>query len=822
MSLIDIPIGDLAGGVSQQSPFIRRPDQSEESINCYFSVVDGLQKRPNTQYISRILSGTGASYDASIHTIDRGDGLIFHIVVQTGGITAYDATGGSVNVVDETSGFPYLTGATPKDDYKIVTVQDYTFIANRDRTPAMKTGLSPTGLYGTEAYMFCKQAAYNTTFSITAKLTGTTAQTISVHTWNGNAVAAGDLTVGGNGTTETQHIISGLITQATGTFTGQGYGNWFSYDKLGAVGQLYRTQNDLQYLLTTDGVSDSYLSTIYNQTSADREQTNSDGVRILPIQGIRNSFKLHVVGEAGSSADDYYIQFTGNSATGLSQGGWQETVAYSVPYQIDGTTMPHQLVLEQTGSTYQFRYKQVTWDDRTVGDTELNPDPSFISRPISDIFFFQDRLGIVAQDRILLSEQGEYFNFFRSTLKSFPDTERIDAQVSHNRVVNINHVVPYNKSLILFSDLGQFLIPGDIALTSKTIAAISVSEYETSRLVKPALAGRSIYMSYDNGNYAGIREFYQTTDQDTFDAIEITNGIPQYIKGNIVHMVVNTLENVLAVLADDNQYYLYIYKYVWNGNQKVVSSWGKWKFGDDTSIKVYSMSWINSDLYIIVKRKDGIYIEKITLSPGFTDNNSDFVTLLDRRLDQSQVSISYNEASNQSTIYLPYQTNSLTDYRVISKTGLRYEVKTVNTQSLIVRGNLTAINFWVGESYSQELTLTPPLVKFKTEGGYSNSASSTQKARKCSVFFKNSRFIKAVVQVANRTAYTYYFTGPALGDPDAVLGTIPLSDGQLDMSIMGQTDLVSIVLSNDSPFPSNLISLSYRIEWKARSTRWLS
>jgi hypothetical protein len=46
MSLISQDILSFKGGVSQQPPIIRYPDQLEEQINGFSSEVYGLQKRP--------------------------------------------------------------------------------------------------------------------------------------------------------------------------------------------------------------------------------------------------------------------------------------------------------------------------------------------------------------------------------------------------------------------------------------------------------------------------------------------------------------------------------------------------------------------------------------------------------------------------------------------------------------------------------------------------------------------------------------------------------------------------------------------------------
>ena len=54
MALVSRTIPNLVQGVSQQPEVLRLTSQASEQINGYSSVVEGLKKRPSTEYVSKL------------------------------------------------------------------------------------------------------------------------------------------------------------------------------------------------------------------------------------------------------------------------------------------------------------------------------------------------------------------------------------------------------------------------------------------------------------------------------------------------------------------------------------------------------------------------------------------------------------------------------------------------------------------------------------------------------------------------------------------------------------------------------------------------
>ncbi len=59
MPLLVNSVPNLAQGVSQQPDSLRYPGQCDEQVNAWATVVEGLVKRPNTNFVSKVSTSSG-------------------------------------------------------------------------------------------------------------------------------------------------------------------------------------------------------------------------------------------------------------------------------------------------------------------------------------------------------------------------------------------------------------------------------------------------------------------------------------------------------------------------------------------------------------------------------------------------------------------------------------------------------------------------------------------------------------------------------------------------------------------------------------------
>ena len=145
----------------------------------------------------------------------------------------------------------------------------------------------------------------------------------------------------------------------------------------------------------------------------------------------------------GDEAGSYYVKYNNEEKV------WEECVCPNILVGLDATTMPHALVREADGS---FTFKKLEWTERKVGDEDSNPLPSFVDYAISDIFFYRNRLGLLSGENVILSESGEYFNFWMTTATDILDIDPIDVATTTTRINFLNYAIPFDGELYCFSD----------------------------------------------------------------------------------------------------------------------------------------------------------------------------------------------------------------------------------------------------------------------------------------------------------------------------------------------------------------------------------
>ena len=456
-----------------------------------------------------------------------------------------------------------------------------------------------------------------------------------------------------------------------------GYDGWV-VKQTGPVIHIYREDEADFDISVSDDSGDEALTVIKGQV-----QILAD----LPTKA-PNGMQIKIVGDEESGvADEYYVEFSVNEANeeddayqaerqsgatatdteAMADGVWQETTASGVPNKFDSSTMPHKLVRLADGS---FIFRETEWTDMPVGDADTNPQPSFIGEKIKDIFFFKNRIGFLADDNVIMSATGEYNTFWRTKIVQLLDSDPIDVGIAHTSVAKPNHAIPFQSSLILFTDTSQFILAGDETLSPKTTTIEYSTEFENSPLVRPVTTGRSIFFAEKKAAFSGVREWYQVIKDEMHDALDITAHCPTYIPGNIVTLAGSTHDNILIVRADGDPDAIYVYKYMVGKDEKLQSSWSRYVLEGAT---ILDIGWIDTSLYLILQRTNfntghvNIFIEKMIIEPGLTDTDSagnsiGFVCNLDRRVTEADCSLA--NADGVTTITLPC-TRGKEDYQVM-------------------------------------------------------------------------------------------------------------------------------------------------------------
>jgi hypothetical protein len=346
--------------------------------------------------------------------------------------------------------------------------------------------------------------------------------------------------------------------------------------------------------------------------------------------------------------------------------------------------------------------KSVGWAARGAGDDNTNPFPSFVGKTIRDIFFFKNRLGILTDSNVIFSEADEYYNFFRTTTQQLLDSAPIDVGLSHTKVAILEHAVPFQEKLMLFSQGSQFVLRGADVLSPKTVAISPATEYDLSDGIQPVALGNYIYFPFKRNDFEGVYEYFVDNNTETFNAEEITQQVPKYITSDVQKIVGSQAENTIVMSTTADARTLFVYKYFWSNKEKIQSAWMKFTFGRD----IRGFDFIDSNLHLITADSDGLHLEKLTLEDGITDAGLDYTLYLDSKVNGDDLTVSlYNPATKVTRVSgIPYNVNINTDATIYTKLGNERAFTVVDSSTVDVSGPLASYVDYGGDyvTYNSE------------------------------------------------------------------------------------------------------------------------
>lgn len=789
MALVSTSIPNLINGVSQQPPSVRLVTQSEAQENGLSSVSEGLKKRPPTEHKDFFITGLSAQKEADManaffHPIRNSDNSLHFLMIEKDGtMTITDSSGTVKSITNNGSG--YLSGLTnPRQQLTATTVADYTFLTNKTKIVA-KTNTKSTSRTP-EALLYVAKADYSVTYTV--KITkGGTVYTREITTMASTQDTTPNAALAEK-SIQTDRIATNLRFDQTvdATYYGSGTGSpisiaGISFVQYGNVIHIIgATASDQFDIEVTDSRGGDQLRAFKGETP-DFKKLPTDA----PI-----GFVILVSGDNQKGQDDYYVRYQKNVTNGL--GVWKETVEPNIDIELDAATMPHTLIYD--GTSYTFG--EADYADREVGNDLTNPFPSFLDNSINDVFFHRNRLGLLADENVIFSEAGEYFNFFAKTVLTLVDSAPIDVAVSNNQVSILRHAVPFNETLLLFSDYSQFKLSAVQVLTPETVSIDVTTRFETSLEAKPVGAGKYVYFPTSKGSFSGIREYFVDEDTETNDANEITAHIPEYLQGTAIGMAAASNEDMLLVLTDQDRSVIYPYKYFWSGREKLQSSWSKWKF----SGIVLGVEFDKSDIFLVVQYGSKVALERINLSLDDALDDTAFPILLDRRVRLTGADTIPYTASN--TTYVTDAGSIVTAAAALTYQG-------------------TGGVIYAGVPYTFLYEFSEQLMK-------SNNNSITTgrlQIKSMAVVYSDTGFFEITVvphktlPVAVRKSYTRTFTGRVVGAGTNVLGTIPLDSGSYSFGVQANAKNAQIKITSDSFLPCEFQSAELESEFVLRSRR---
>lgn len=762
-------VPNVINGISQQAPSLRLTSQSSLDLNTYPLIVDGLVKRPPTQHLAKL--GASISSNAFAHHILRDNVERYSVTIDgSGTIRVYDFAG-NAKTVNDNSGGNYFNGVTsPKDDLCAMTIGDTTFIINKKKVVAASS--STVAARPSEGVVWVRQGNYGHDYKIF--IDGVQR---AIETTPDGSAAAHSLDI------RTNLIADNLRADLVGA--GYNTGSWATTRYANTL-HIQNTAGDFS-LSAEDSAGDTGIVAMKDKVS---------DLGDLPPHN-KHGFKIRVSGSDDEEIDDYWVEFVWEGLYS-SRGTYEETVAPGAKVGLDAATMPHILVRESDGT---FTFEEAPWAGREVGDDTTNPDPSFVGSTLNDITFHRNRLGFITEDNIVLSRNGDFYNFYRTTMTALLDTDPIDIAPSHTKVSLLQHAVPHQDELMLFSEETQFRVAGNELLTPKTAASRPISEISAYPGVRPITVGSALFFIQEGVYFAHLNEYYYDKSIDQAQNDDVSSHAPNFIRAGVTHLTGTSDIDVLAIASAGSPNSIYLYKYYVANREKLQSAWVEWQIAGVT--RIAAMDFDGTELYLTLLRADGsFYVEKIECEEGQGE-----VVHLDRRYPF--LTGSYNTTSGQTSWALPYDAESET--RVVTGTptlGIELPIASRVGSIVYVDGDYSSTPVLIGSPYESRHQFS----QFFYRQGSDDIVVTDGRLQVLSltIQFSNTSFFQVVVDAENRTPKTYPYTGMKAGDEDTITGEIVVTDDHMTVPIRSRNDRVVVDIVNDTWRPMAINSATWR------------
>lgn len=803
MSAVTGTIPNLLNGVSSQAVALRLPTQGEEQLNGYSTLTRGLIKRPPTKVLKNLGAISGAT-TAYVHTITRDAAERYIVVITNGDLRVFDLDGNE-KTVSFPDGKAYLSsgGINAVNGFSAVSVADYTFIANKTKVTALDAA-NKTPTRNPEALITVNAGNYDRVYQIRV---------------NGVQYARYRTPDGSNRShyhAVDTSIIAAHLNRAlnyNGSWNPKAYfmdvaadygGNWEYAEVNGSAG-MAGANWDTTLLSPTIHVE--------NNTGTDFDITVEDGANNTAMKLVKDKvqkfsdlpivapdgFVVEIAGDEGNGFDNYWVRYDANSRT------WVESMKQDTVKGFDASTMPHVLVRNSDGT---FTFKTATWSERLVGSDDKPEAPSFIGSKINGVFFHRNRLGFLSDDNIILSEAGEYFNFWPRTLTTVLDSDPIDVGSSHTGVTIFRSAIGFGGDLAVFSDAATFRLTGGDLLTPKSAALKPYGNFNIYSANKPETVGTVLLWTANDGDRSVVREMWLDEQGIPQTPNEANSHCPAYVPANVKTITANADLNVALFLSANDPTNLYVYKYYWSGQEKPQASWSKWTF----PFTILSMKFIDTTLYMVVSDGGNITILSMDCQVDKRETGQQFAIHLDKR---ATVAGTYNSTTDLTTYTLPYTVPS--NIEAWTSDGHKAIVASYSGASISLSGNTTSEVMIFGVPYQFLYKFSKLILKQPSQSGGTIAVMDGRlQIIRMSVQYNNAAEFQTRVTSTNGNTRvnSQSASGFSLDDPLFLTEDVKLAQGKFSFPVKHENWSVDIELLNDSALPADFIG----VDWTALYT----
>ena len=790
-----IQVPSLIQGISQQSEITRPGSSASDQQNCVNDTTLGSRARNGTKLIKHY---TGSISGSFTHRIQRSEEEDYLVIITPAEdmivINLYDGT--ECTVTGDISAYLAHLGTT-KDTFIAATVEDTTFIGNKEVVPAMDATTSTARAKVGIAHF--KSANYSTDYYLHVKVNGTT-YSVNYKTPDNSASANADYIATNKLAATFLASINSTLIPALNSAGKTG----FSAVRNGSAIKITSTTYNFT-LSTEDGLGGQQFIAFTDQV---------DGITQLPKYSW-DGYQVAVVSSSEGNALKYYLQYDGDE----QNGEWVEIVAPGTEYALDADTMPQALVNTDVNT---FTVGNATWGDRLSGDGDrTSKDPYFIGRYLVDLQFLDGRLGIFTEGTWSLSRALNAYSFFPDTAQTTLPSDPIHYLVANGKTTIVKSSVVVGQKLQLWANGIQMVIDSaDGALKEETAENPPITTYEYDGKVRPLAVGlSSLVFAQKRGPFNTVTEVYYKGAQADGEIV-ISAHVPRLLQGTMLDMSAGSSARFLYALTDWDPNRVWVYQWYNQGNERLQSAWNYWTF--EAADEVVWIEMYGSTA-IMLLQWDGVW----TLEKLETEYEGDESGEIPLRADHRINEVGQTQETGYVTVTLPYpvaeaQQSLFTAYQRVDDDltgevrGTKMNMEWQSTTEVRVISNIDGVRFWVGAAPEARREMNRP---YLTDSNGQTTLTGPIFINRFTVACNKSTAFDVEWTMRNSgEVKSEGYTARHNGNYDVVNNRMArMESDQLTVDIQAYAPEVSITLVNSDIYPSCWENARYDVRVEGRT-----
>ena len=427
-----------------------------------------------------------------------------------------------------------------------------------------------------------------------------------------------------------------------------------------------------------------------------------NNIEDLPTQ-CKHGYVVKIINSI-STEDDYYVKFFGeNDRDG--PGIWEECAAPGRTTTLDPATMPIEMVRNYVSNAVRFDVRQISWDACTVGNTTTVPEPSFVGQTINKMVFFRNRMVMLSDENVIMSQPGDFYNFWPRSAITYSATDVIDISTSSEYPAIVYDAIQVNSGLVLFTKNQQFMLTTDSDVLSPQTAKINaLANYNFNYKTNPISLGTTVAFLDNAGKHSRFWEVAKILREGEPIVVD-QSKVVQRLFDKDLELVSNSKENGIVFFSKKGTNTLYGYKYFNSSEQRLQQAWFTWELMGE----IQHHAVLDDALYVVVRNfddsnQDWDVLQKFSLRKEsdeheITDNNNTTTDTTDDKiyrvhLDNSTAvassDLTYDATNDWTKFNLPTgfknSSGQLAVYVVPSSTDLTFQGRSENVSTFVESG----------------------------------------------------------------------------------------------------------------------------------------